>query len=144
MIDDAQHLQQTQVTETNSDGKQRITRMKYPADYAAEWKWDGIRAQFIRRGGEAWLWSRGEDLLNGRFPEIDAAHGQLPDHTVLDGEIVVGANREAVRWLSATWSLIGERWSNIFKTPPLKPEQFVDTSLVDQLEKNGFIDLVYK
>jgi DNA ligase-1 len=59
------------------------------ADWLVEWKWDGIRAQFVRRGGEAWLWSRGEDLLNGRFPEIDAAHGQLPDHTVLDGEIVV-------------------------------------------------------
>ena len=58
-------------------------------DWLVEWKWDGIRAQFIRRGGEAWLWSRGEDLLNGRFPELDAAHGQLPDHTVLDGEIVV-------------------------------------------------------
>jgi DNA ligase-1 len=59
------------------------------ADWLVEWKWDGIRAQFVRHGGEAWLWSRGEDLLNGRFPEIDAAHGQLPDHTVLDGEIVV-------------------------------------------------------
>lgn len=59
------------------------------ADWLVEWKWDGIRAQFIRRGGEAWLWSRGEDLLNGRFPEIDGAHGRLPDHTVLDGEIVV-------------------------------------------------------
>lgn len=58
-------------------------------DWLVEWKWDGIRAQFIRRGGEAWLWSRGEDLLNGRFPEIDAAHGRLLDHTVLDGEIVV-------------------------------------------------------
>jgi len=59
------------------------------AHWLVEWKWDGIRAQFIRRGGEAWLWSRGEDLLNGRFPELDEAHGQLPDHTVLDGEIVV-------------------------------------------------------
>jgi DNA ligase-1 len=59
------------------------------ADWLVEWKWDGIRAQLIRRGGESWLWSRGEDLLNGRFPELDAAHGQLPDHTVIDGEIVV-------------------------------------------------------
>ena len=59
------------------------------ADWLVEWKWDGIRAQLIRRGGESWLWSRGEDLLNGRFPELDAAHGQLPDHTVVDGEIVV-------------------------------------------------------
>ncbi|HEX4509962.1 MAG TPA: ATP-dependent DNA ligase [Burkholderiaceae bacterium] len=59
------------------------------ADWLVEWKWDGIRAQFMRRGSESWLWSRGEDLLNGRFPEIDAAHARLPDDTVLDGEIVV-------------------------------------------------------
>jgi DNA ligase 1 len=58
-------------------------------DWLVEWKWDGIRAQLVRRGGESWLWSRGEDLLNGRFPEIDAAHARLPDHTVIDGEIVV-------------------------------------------------------
>ena len=58
-------------------------------DWQVEWKWDGIRAQFIRRGAQAWLWSRGEDLLNGRFPELDAMHALLPDHTVLDGEIVV-------------------------------------------------------
>ena len=59
------------------------------ADWQVEWKWDGIRAQFIRRGAGSWLWSRGEDLLNGRFPELDAMHALLPDHTVLDGEIVV-------------------------------------------------------
>ena len=59
------------------------------AGWQVEWKWDGIRAQFIRRGAESWLWSRGEDLLNGRFPELDAMHALLPDHTVLDGEIVV-------------------------------------------------------
>ena len=58
-------------------------------DWQVEWKWDGIRAQFIRRGAGSWLWSRGEDLLNGRFPEIDAMHAALPDRTVLDGEIVV-------------------------------------------------------
>jgi DNA ligase-1 len=59
------------------------------SDWQVEWKWDGIRAQFIRRGAQSWLWSRGEDLLNGRFPEIDAVHASLPDQTVLDGEIVV-------------------------------------------------------
>jgi len=59
------------------------------ADWQVEWKWDGIRAQFIRRGAQSWLWSRGEDLLNGRFPELDAMHGQLADTCVLDGEIVV-------------------------------------------------------
>ncbi len=59
------------------------------ADWLVEWKWDGIRAQYLRRGAQSWLWSRGEDLLNGRFPELDAMHAQLPDQTVLDGEIVV-------------------------------------------------------
>jgi len=59
------------------------------ADWQVEWKWDGIRAQFIRRGAQSWLWSRGEDLLNGRFPELDAMHARLPDTCVLDGEIVV-------------------------------------------------------
>jgi len=57
-------------------------------DWLAEWKWDGIRGQLIRRAGETFLWSRGEELLNGRFPEIEAAAAQLPDGTVLDGEIL--------------------------------------------------------
>jgi DNA ligase-1 len=64
-------------------------------DYLAEWKWDGIRAQLIRREGQVFLWSRGEELLEGRFPDIEAAAMALPDGQVLDGEIV--AWREGVR-----------------------------------------------
>ncbi|MDZ7789335.1 MAG: ATP-dependent DNA ligase [Xanthomonadales bacterium] len=56
--------------------------------WRAEWKWDGIRAQLIRRGGETFLWSRGEERLDGRFPEFEAAAEALPDGTVLDGEIM--------------------------------------------------------
>ncbi|HEX8246732.1 MAG TPA: ATP-dependent DNA ligase [Pyrinomonadaceae bacterium] len=58
------------------------------SDWQAEWKWDGIRAQMIRRAGESFLWSRGEDLVTERFPEITAASFNLPDGTVLDGEIL--------------------------------------------------------
>jgi DNA ligase-1 len=58
------------------------------ADWQAEWKWDGIRSQLIRRAGESFLWSRGEDLVTERFPEITAASFNLPDGTVLDGEIL--------------------------------------------------------
>lgn len=58
------------------------------ADHAAEWKWDGIRAQLLRRAGEVHLWSRGEELLDGRFPEIEDAARALPDGCVLDGEIL--------------------------------------------------------
>lgn len=57
-------------------------------DWQAEWKWDGIRAQLIRRQGESFLWSRGEDLVTERFPEITTASFALPDGTVLDGEIL--------------------------------------------------------
>lgn len=56
--------------------------------WIAEWKWDGIRAQLIRREGQTFLWSRGEELITGRFPEIRAQADQLPDGTVLDGEIL--------------------------------------------------------
>jgi DNA ligase-1 len=57
-------------------------------DWLVEWKWDGIRAQLIRRRGQVWLWSRGEDLITNRFPEIAAAATHLPDGTVLDGEVL--------------------------------------------------------
>jgi DNA ligase-1 len=60
-----------------------------PAGFVIEWKWDGIRAQLIRRAGQVHLWSRGEELITDRFPEIrDAALGALPDGTVLDGEVL--------------------------------------------------------
>jgi len=58
------------------------------ADWLVEWKWDGIRAQLIRRGGQTWLWSRGEELITHRFPEIAAAATHLPEGTVLDGEVL--------------------------------------------------------
>ncbi len=58
------------------------------ADFLAEWKWDGIRAQLIRRAGETFVWSRGEELVTERFPEIVEAAATLPDGTVLDGEIL--------------------------------------------------------
>ncbi|TVQ34892.1 MAG: ATP-dependent DNA ligase [Wenzhouxiangella sp.] len=59
-----------------------------PANWQAEWKWDGIRAQLIRRGGQTFVWSRGEELMEGRFPEVEAAAEGLPDGSVLDGEIM--------------------------------------------------------
>jgi DNA ligase-1 len=59
-----------------------------PADWLVEWKWDGIRAQIVRRGGAVRLWSRGEELITHRFPEISAAATRLPDGTVLDGEVL--------------------------------------------------------
>ena len=59
-----------------------------PYDWQVEWKWDGIRAQLIKRGGNIHLWSRGEELITHRFPEITTAATHLPDGTVLDGEVL--------------------------------------------------------
>ncbi|RYE85066.1 MAG: ATP-dependent DNA ligase, partial [Myxococcales bacterium] len=56
--------------------------------FVAEWKWDGIRAQIVRRRGETFVWSRGEELMTDRFPELLVAATALPDGTVLDGEIL--------------------------------------------------------
>jgi DNA ligase-1 len=60
-----------------------------PSDWFVEWKYDGIRAQIVKRAGQVWVWSRGEELVTDRFPEIVALAAGLPDGTVLDGEIVV-------------------------------------------------------
>jgi DNA ligase-1 len=57
-------------------------------DWLVEWKWDGIRAQLVRRAGSAWLWSRGEELVTDRFPEIAEAAAALPDGTVIDAELL--------------------------------------------------------
>jgi DNA ligase-1 len=57
-------------------------------DWQAEWKWDGIRAQLIRRGWRTFLWSRGEELITDRFPELDAAGALLPEGTAIDGEVM--------------------------------------------------------
>jgi len=59
-----------------------------PSDWQAEWKWDGIRAQLIRRAGHVLIWSRGEELITDRFPEVLTVGRALPDGTVLDGEIL--------------------------------------------------------
>ncbi|MBK0380249.1 ATP-dependent DNA ligase [Mucilaginibacter segetis] len=57
-------------------------------EWQAEWKWDGIRAQMIKRGGKIFIWSRGEDLATEKFPELHPFLNALPDGTVLDGELL--------------------------------------------------------
>jgi DNA ligase-1 len=59
-----------------------------PTHWYAEWKWDGIRAQVVVRGGRVAVWSRGEELVTESFPELRALAQVIPDGTVLDGELV--------------------------------------------------------
>lgn len=65
-------------------------------DWAAEWKYDGMRAQLIKRRGQFYLWSRGQEMLQARFPEICTAAAQLPDGAVLDGELLCA---RGAQWL---------------------------------------------
>lgn len=57
-------------------------------EWQVEWKWDGIRAQMIRRSDRSFIWSRGEELVTDRFPELSAAAALLRNGTVIDGEIM--------------------------------------------------------
>ncbi len=72
------------------------TSLGNAAEYVAEWKWDGIRGQLIRRRSQTFIWSRGEELMEDRWPEIEAASLWLPDGTVLDGEILAANAKHEV------------------------------------------------
>jgi DNA ligase-1 len=57
-------------------------------EWQAEWKWDGIRGQIIKRNNELFVWSRGEELMTDKFPEYFILKDLLPDGVALDGEII--------------------------------------------------------
>ena len=74
-----------------------------------EWKWDGIRLQLIRRHGETALWSRGEERLDGRFPEIESAAATLPRDCVIDGELLAWRDGESPMPFTALQTRIQRR-----------------------------------
>jgi DNA ligase-1 len=100
-------------------------------EWLAEWKWDGIRAQIVRRRGEVFLWSRGEELLAGRFPELELAATHLPDGLVLDGEVL--AYREGVLPFAVLQTRIGRQKL----TPKVLAEAPAAFMAYDLLEEEG-------
>ena len=114
------------------DGLQ--ARLGPVSQWQVEWKFDGIRAQVVRRAGQSWIWSRGEELVTDRFPEIEAMAGSLPDGTVLDGEILA--------WLPgqerpATFSLLQRRIARKLVTKKSLAEAPVTFMAYDLLEEGG-------
>jgi DNA ligase 1 len=105
------------------------------SDWLAEWKWDGIRSELIRRESKCFIWSRGEELVTERFPEIVAAAAQLPEGVVLDGEIVAWRDG-AIRPFADLQQRIGRRKL----TPTILQRVPVRFLAYDLLEENG-IDL---
>lgn len=103
-----------------------------PSHWFAEWKWDGIRAQLIKRAGTAYLWTRGEELVTDRYPELKAMAADLPDGTVLDGEIMPGTI-EQIRPFADLQKRIGRKTL----TKKLLQEIPVFLMAYDLLEFNG-------
>ncbi|MDR7094524.1 ATP-dependent DNA ligase [Hydrogenophaga laconesensis] len=72
-----------------ADAVDEVAALGPARNWLAEWKFDGIRGQIVKRAGQVWVWSRGEELMSDRFPELQALAQRWPDGTVLDGEILV-------------------------------------------------------
>ncbi|RBQ03241.1 ATP-dependent DNA ligase [Pedobacter miscanthi] len=66
------------------------------SEWQAEWKWDGIRGQIVKRNGELFIWSRGEELVTEQFPELHFMIDVLPDGVVLDGEILAVQDKQVL------------------------------------------------
>jgi DNA ligase-1 len=114
------------------DASTLAARLGAPAPWFAEWKYDGIRAQVVRREGEVWIWSRGEELVTERFPEVVALAGRLPDGTVLDGEIL--AWRDGA---PAPFALLQQRIGRKTLTKKVLADAPVTLVAYDLLESQG-------
>lgn len=79
-----------------------------PQGWTAEYKWDGIRGQLIKRKGEIYLWSRGEELITEKFPEFQVLSNLANSDFVIDGEILVG-DAEGVQNFNALQTRIGRK-----------------------------------
>jgi DNA ligase-1 len=110
------------------------TALGPPGDWLVEWKYDGIRAQVVKRAGQVWVWSRGEELITDRFPEVVAQAAHWPDGTVVDGELLVWPDGSAA---PATFNLLQQRLGR--KTVPKKLLADAPVSLLayDLLEQAG-------
>jgi len=109
-----------------------LARLGEPHEWIAEWKWDGIRAQVIRRAGRLFIWSRGEDLVTDRFPELHEPFAALPDGAVLDGEILAFRDEEPL-----PFALLQKRIGRKKLGPKILAEAPVAFIAYDLLEWDG-------
>ena len=107
-------------------------RLGPPAQWLVEWKYDGIRAQVVKRAGQVWIWSRGEELVTERYPEVEAELRGLPDGTVLDGELLVWKDERV-----APFALLQQRIGRKTVTKKLLADVPVRFMAYDLLEWQG-------
>jgi len=107
-------------------------------DWQAEWKWDGIRGQLIKRNNEFFVWSRGEELLTEKFPEYNEFLNQLPNGTVIDGEIIsLGAPAGEHHFKPLPFAALQTRIGRKTITKKQLTEAPVGFIAYDMLENNG-------
>jgi DNA ligase-1 len=114
--------------------EQEVSSLGDVGEWLAEWKWDGIRAQLMRRAGETLLWSRGEERLDGRFPEIEQSARDLPDGCVIDGEILAWTLDEAH---PLPFAALQKRIGKLKPGPKLLADTPVRLMTYDLLELHG-------
>jgi DNA ligase 1 len=112
------------------------SRLGPVADWQVEWKYDGIRGQVVKRAGQVWVWSRGEELVTERFPEIVALAQALPDGTVLDGEIMVWKSGDGGEGGPAPFALLQQRIGRKNLTRKVLDEAPVTFVAYDLLEQD--------
>ena len=118
------------------------SRLGPVGEWMVEWKYDGIRGQVVKRAGRTWIWSRGEELVTERFPEIEALAQALPDGTVLDGEILVWSEQAdpltgEVAGRPAPFALLQQRIGRKNLTKKILAEAPVSFMAYDLLEQDG-------
>lgn len=98
-------------------------------NWQIEYKWDGIRGQIIKRKGEIFIWSRGEELITDQFPDLVNLIGQIPGDFVIDGEILAVNENLEIQDFSALQKRLNRK--NITK------------SLLDEVPANLYVyDLI--
>ena len=102
-----------------------------PEEWQAEYKWDGIRGQLIKRNTEIFIWSRGEELVTPQFPELVTALEHIPGNFVLDGEILAVNDDEVLNF-----NELQKRLNRKTITPKMLREIPVKVFVYDILEFN--------
>ena len=107
-------------------------------DWQAEWKWDGIRGQIIKRNDELFVWSRGEELMTDKFPEYKILLELLPNGTAIDGEIIsLAAPPEEGNFAPLPFSALQTRIGRKNITAKELKQAPVGFIAYDLLEENG-------
>ena len=110
-----------------------------PHEWQAEWKWDGIRGEIIKRNNELFVWSRGEELMTEKFPEYAMLQQKLPEGVALDGEIITltDANAATNEFTVLPFALLQTRIGRKNVTRKQLTESPVGFIAYDLLEFNG-------